>query len=911
MKGYWAEITHDRITFYMDRYLERLGIFSGLLEKRAKYWLYMQRVHLSADKVKKLEAYGIEVLKTDFFALEGKWHWFTGYSHTDAFRLTPAAMRIINEQGSLMIKFKDEKEQRISVVSPSEFKAEYLLERIKNKFKDVIIHSKIVEGKNAEYSRHDLPLTNELIASLKRQKIKLYKHQADAIKYALEGRNVVISTPTASGKTICFNVPVLDSIIRDRNSCALYVYPTKALAQDQIRKIAKFSDDYQSGITEKRYNSGYYFTMKLGGREIAFGKYEGPTPQDIRRKIRETCNIVLTNPDELHFGILCYNPLWARFLKNLKYVVLDEVHVYKGIFGSHMALIVRRLRKICEAFGSKPTFILCSATIGNPLEHARNLTGYADFVLIDEDSSPRKKKILALWNPPLRNAGKRVEALTNVIDLLTEVLVNPSQIIKTIVFGRSRLSVKLAYKLVEQRFEQQGLEGLAKFIREYTATLPPEKREKIFAELASGEVHAIIGTNALELGVDIPEMSCYLSIGYPGSITSVQQQFGRVGRSGEGLGIVVLHDDPLEQYFARNPDEFFNKKPEDVRINPSNPELLKVHLTCCIQEMSMHGGLKDEDIKRYFDEEADECKKKLADEKKILRYEKDHKTYWKFNYAKFDIRKEYLPIRNPLSSINFAIICNGEEIGIIDYASVLRDLHPGAIWIDNDKQYEVINVDFKNRLVEVREVDFEYYTVAAPKDTVYIIQEKQQKSLRKFRASFGLINVKREVTEYWKIIPGKDTAELKRINWGSSIPLEICSFNTDAFWLTLPIQYKTVHKDQLEGALHAIEHSILSIMPKWVNCDPNDVKGAYNLDCPENNGNPTIFIFDNYSGGVGLAKACFEKIHDILQDCIKLIETCKCTEETGCPACIQISRCEKRNQKLNKRLALKILKQSI
>lgn len=912
MRGYWAEIEDDKITFYTADYLAKLDVLNELNRKRAEYWLYMQAVHLSTEKIRMLETHGVKVLTVNFLALDGRWHWFTGYGHKDAFCLTSTTARILNEQGYLTIKFKDEKrflDKPIPVVSPAQFKAAPLLERLKKKFEGVVIHYKEYTEKSPKYASYNLPLTKEIVASLERQKIRLFKHQAEAIKHALEGRNVVISTPTASGKTICFNVPVLDSIVRDRNACALYIYPTKALAQDQIRKIAKFRDEYGDGdIGEKRYSSGYYFTMTLGGKEIAFGKYEGPTPQDIRKKIREKCHIILTNPDELHFGILCYNPIWARFLKNLKYVVLDEIHVYRGIFGSHMALIIRRLRKVCEAFGSSPIFISCSATIGNPLEHARNLTGCTDFVLISENHSPRKRRILAIWNPPLKDTGRRVEALTNVVDLLTEDLINPNQIIKTIVFGRSRLSVKLAYKLVEQRFKQQELEELIKFIREYTATLPPERREKIFAELASGEVHSIIGTNALELGVDIPDMSCYLSIGYPGSITSVNQQFGRVGRSGEGLGIVILHDDPLEQYFARNPKEFFNKQPEDIKINPKNPELLKMHLACCIQEMTMHGGLNEEDIKRYFGEEADECMNKLAIEQKILRHKNGHKTYWKFNYERFDFRREYLPIRNPLSSVNFTIVCGDEEIGVMDYSSVLRDLHPGAIWIDNDKQYEVVEVDFENRRVKVQEVDFEYYTVAAPKDIISIVNEKQQRFLEKSKISFGLINVKREVTEYWKIFPGKDAVELRKINWSSQIPADLCSFSTEAFWITLLDNYKAVDKEKLECALHAIEHSLLSIIPKWINCDPNDVKGAYNVDCPENS-NPIIFIFDNYPGGIGLAKACFEKIDKILQDCIQLIETCKCKEESGCPSCIQTSRCEKRNEKLNKELALKILKQ--
>jgi len=886
--------------------LEKLGILSELNKKRIQYWRYMKKVQLSETIVRILETYGIEVLTPQFFAIEGRWHWFTGHGHKDAFRLWPTAAQILSDRGSLAVNFKLTK-----VIPPSEFKAAQLLEKIKrnSKLGEAILHIKEYPKKDASYASKSLPLTDEIVVSLKRQGIKLYEHQANAIECALKGRNVVIATPTASGKTVCFNVPVLDAIIRDTSSCALYVYPTKALAQDQIRKIASFRDDNKGDdVTDKQYSSGYYFTMKLGGKQIAFGKYEGPTPQDIRKVIRERCNIVLTNPDELHFGILRFNQLWTRFLKNLKYVVLDEIHIYKGIFGSHMALIIRRLRKVCEALGARPVFILCSATIGNPIEHAKNLTGCDDFVLIDKDSSPKKKRLLVLWNPPLKEDGKRVEALTNLVDLLTEELITSNQIVKTIAFGRSRLSVKLAYKLLEDRYRQKGIRNFASFVREYTATLPPERREEIFSALAGGKIHGIIGTNALELGVDIPDMSCYLSIGYPGSITSVHQQFGRVGRVGEGLGIVILHDDPLEQYFARFPKEFFDKKPEDITINPKNPVLLRMHLACYIHEMSAYGGISEDDIKTIFGEEAIECLRKLEREQKILRYEDKSRVYWKFNYSSNDFSQEYLPIRNPISNVNFTINCDGEKIGIIDGASVLRDLHPGAIWIDNDRQYEVVNVDFMNKVVNVREVDFEYYTVAAPKDKVRILQKKQQKMLRRTSVYFGLISVRREVKEYWKIVPGGE-AEREEIKWSTPIPEDLCTFNTEALWFVLPNQYKTIMNQELESALHAIEHALLIIIPKSINCDPNDIKGAYTPVCPESGGNPTIFLFDNYPGGIGLAKSCFQRIHNILRDCIRLIESCKCRENEGCPSCIQTSRCEKRNKNLNKKLALKILKE--
>ena len=723
---------------------------------------------------------------------------------------------------------------------------------------------------------------------------------------------MIISTSTASGKTLCFNIPVLESIIRDPNSRALYIYPTKALAQDQIRQIAKFRDDYPAG--EEDYKSGYYFTMNVGGRKIYFGKYEGPTPRWAKRKIEEFCNIVLTNPDELHFGILRFNNKWTSFLKNLRYVIMDEVHIYRGIFGSNVSLVIRRLRKLCEVLGARPRFILCSATIPNALEHAQRLTGCKDFAVIEEDGSPRKKRVLILWNPPLKDprTGEREEPLTNIVDLITEAIMERDRVLKTIVFGRSRRSVKLAYRLTGLRLEERKRRDLMKLVREYTATLLPERREEILSDLIGNKACIIIGTNALELGIDVPEMSCYLSIGYPGRMTSVYQQFGRVGRSGEGVGIIVLYNQPLEQYFARNPKEFFDRKPEEVAINPANPELLRMHLACCIYELDRYGGLKDEDIRRIFGSEAENCKKQLAEKGKILEERGIQGACWRFNYEDYDPSKEYLSIRNPLSSNNFTIKCGERKVGVIDSATVIRDLHPKAIWTDNDRQYEVLGIDFDRYEVHVREVEVDYYTFSVPEDSISIIRREKEMRMGNATLTFGKIKVKRRVQKYCKVIPGEDREESRweEIPWSTPIPEYISTFTTDAIWLTLPYRLAETNCT-FEDGLHAIEHAILAMAPKWVSCDPNDIGGSYQLNHHGDGIKPTIFIYDNYPGGVGLTKACYKNFRNIIKDCIKLLETCSCKSITGCPSCIQLSRCPKRNEKLNKEKALEILRKLI
>jgi len=797
-----------------------------------------------------------------------------------------------------------------------EFNVESILQKItaREKFRDVSFFRHDEPPRQPCFGKRDLDLTDEIKSSLERQKLtlqRLYIHQSEAIGNILDGRSVVLPTSTASGKTLCFNIPVLDSIIRNSKSCAFYIYPTRALAQDQIRKIAAFRDNYPH--EEQLYTSGSYFTMTVGGKKIVFGKYEGPTSTNDRARIREFCNIVLTNPDMLHFGILNWNWKWTEFLKNLKYVVLDEIHVYRGVFGSNVSLVLRRLRKICDSVGSDPRFILCSATIPNALEHATRLTGCKDFVLVDNDGSPHKRKTLLLWNPPLRTDGgtrQRIEPLTNIVDLLTEVLATDSKLFRTIVFGRSRSSVKNAYRLAQLRLKQYGKERLFRLIREYTATLLPEKREEIFAELASEKICAIIGTNALELGVDIPDMNCYLSIGYPGTMTSVLQQFGRVGRTIDGLGVIVLQDEPLEQYFARNPREFFNREPEEVRINPSNFELLWRHMACCVHEFDRHGGLKDDDIEEFFGSEADACKRQLVEEGIIRGITQDGKLCWKFNYSRRNPQEMYLPIRNPLSKDNFTIKCKGRKVGVMDSASILRDLHPGAIWTDQDKQFEVTEVMFDKHEVNVVEVDVDYYTFSAPRDTVSVLEEYEQKKIGMAKVSFGKVEVERQVLKYSKVVPGRDDkkkTEWETIQWGKTVPSR---FRTESIWLTLSKESEDkMNNDKcFEGSLHAIEHALSAMVPKRINSDPNDISGVSEISCAATKGKPTIFIYDSFPGGVGIARACFEKFEYIISDCLKLIESCKCNEPDGCPSCIQTSKCERRNKTLDKNGAVSILR---
>ena len=848
--------------------------------------------------------------------VKGKWDSFTGRLAVGIYcSVCNRAVKVEREDAAYL----DDKP--FSLLQPEEFKARQVLRKIKSLFPDANIYIHEVAPKKAVPGNRLLKLTAPIIKSLERQGLsneKLYSHQTDAIHAVLNGKNIIVSTPAASGKTLCFNIPVLNSIVQDKNSRALYIYPTKALAQDQILKIAGFRDDFPRN--EQLYRSGYHFTMKVGGCSIVFGKYEGPTPDYYKRMIRGFCNIVLTNPDMLHLAILRHNHLWTSFLKNLNYIVLDEVHVYKGIFGSNVSLVLRRLRKLCDTLGASPQFILCSATIPNPLGHARALTGCPNFTSIENDGAPQSERTFILWNPPFIEPKKaeRVEPTTNSVDLLTKVLLVNEKPIRTVVFGRSRSSVKGIFRLTKARLVEKNMDHLSDLIREYTATLLPERREEISNELVDGRISTIIATNALELGIDIGDLSCCVSAGYPGTIASVYQQAGRVGRVGEGLCITILQNEPLEQFYARNPNEFFSKPVEEVRVNPCNEFLLQAHLACAAWEAQNFDGISDQDFEKFFGIEAEKCKKLLADQKTIYSKIRNNVVYWRFSQGAKD---PYHPIRNPISKNNFVIKCNGREVGVMDSATVLRDLHPGAIWTDQDEQYEVVDLDFDKYEATVRKVDVDYYTFSMPVDNVRIASQKSQlKKAKGFDLVFGCIEIERRVFSYQKVKygrGGKETAESMKVE--GFLPAQV--FPTESFWLIVPSELldkvaKTIKsdnpeevKERLSGGLHAIEHALVAMLPRIVDCDPNDVGGLSSLTHKATEGKATIFVYDNFAGGVGLAQACYEKFDTLVEHCIKLMEGCRCHDKDGCPSCIQTSRCGTGNKPLDKRVALALLKE--
>lgn len=794
-----------------------------------------------------------------------------------------------------------------SFIDPTSFKADPFVQRIRETLIDSDIYVHESPARDAKFSNLKHHIERPLVESLENQRInskKLYAHQVKAIDATLSGTNVIISTSAASGKTLCFNIPVLNSVLKDQQSHALYIYPTKALAQDQILKILKFDEDY----SDEKLGSqkGSFFRFSIGGVRMSLGKYDGATSNFERTVMREKehPNILITNPDMLHTAILRNNLKWERFFSGLKFIVLDEIHSYKGIFGSNVSLVLRRLRAICEFRGSNPQFILCSATIGNPLEHAKALTGLSSFTVIEEDSSPSQARKIVMINPPLLRGeqANRHEPSTIAIDILSRVLLREKKAVKTIIFGRSRLSVKNMYRFLNARLrEDSATKDMANLTREYTATLTPEKREEIGKDLAMGNIVAIVGTNALELGIDIGDINAAVAVGYPGSTASLIQEFGRAGRKGEGLGLLLMQNNPLEQYYARHPKEFFDKSPEIVKINPQNEFLLSAHLLCSSYETESYGGLGNSELKKYFRISSGEAKKLIGDEGAIIERLRNSqvKLVWKSG------EPVYNSLRNPISKSNFDIMWNGTKVGVMDEATVIRDLHPEAVWTDQDEQYVVSNLDFRKKIAEMEKKEVEYYTVAIPVDNVSIDDEIEKKKLRGAVCSFGKMRLRRSIFSYKKVYLG-GTHKDEKVQLKKTLPS--AEFLTTASWISFRVaQSKTLcslSSIDLDGGLHALEHAIVSMLPRYVDCDPNDISGFSDISSSAVGGQPVVFTYDNFPGGIGLSNMLYEKLPEVIESCISLIDSCGCSEDGGCPACIQSVRCHQDNRPLSKRNAV-------
>jgi DEAD/DEAH box helicase domain-containing protein len=705
---------------------------------------------------------------------------------------------------------------------------------------------------------------------------RLFSHQRSSWEALKEGKHIVVVTPTASGKTLCYNLPVLDAILKDPSTRAMYLFPTKALSQDQQAEL----DDVNGRLPE----------------EIRVFTYDGDTPQDARKAIRARGHIVLTNPDMLHAGILPHHTKWIKLFENLRYIVIDELHNYRGIFGSHLANVLRRLRRIAKFYGADPQFILCTATIANPAEMAEKMIE-APVTLIDDNGAPRGGKYFVFYTPPVVNAALGIRrSYVNESRRVASIFLKNG--LQTIVFAQSRLitEVLLTYlkEDIETNIQKEGL------IRGYRGGYLPLKRREIEKGLRTGEIRGVVSTNALELGIDIGTLDVAVLAGYPGTIASTWQRAGRAGRkTGLSAAVLVATSSPLDQFIINNPEYFFSKSPEMALINPDNLSILISHIECAAFELPFEDGEK-------FGRAEIGPILNFLEEDKILHHSQD-----KWFYTSEAYPADAISLRS-ISSDNFVVVdVTGEArvIAEVDYTSALTALHPKAIYIVEGEQYFVEKLDFEERKAYVKKTDIDYYTDAIDytKITILDIFEKKGLEAGAGRLSHGEVHVATQVVGFKKI--KFHTGE----NVGAGdLQLPQNEMHTTAYWLTVPsvlMQGLPYPAEQRVNGLFGLAYLIHHVSPLFMMCDLHDVgvsigdntsgepvrqltpqaraaaQGADEMPVVmDPDFEPNIFIYDNYPGGIGLSPSLFALESKLLEHALRTLEACPCRD--GCPSCV-------------------------
>jgi len=697
----------------------------------------------------------------------------------------------------------------------------------------------------------------------------LYSHQIKALNAILAGENVIIATPSASGKTLCYHLATLEAILTDKNSCALYLFPTKALAQNQLSSLKEIAcPDFLS--------------------DGAIATFDGDTPKAERSRIKRQARIVLTNPDMLHLAILPNHQSWSRLFRHLSYIVIDEAHVYRGVFGSHAANVIRRLRRICALYGSNPQFICCSATIANPKEHAQNLVGLP-FKVISEDGSPHGEKYFAFWNPPIIDAAKSTRRSPNSAAsfLLSQLIMKN---IRSLVFTRTRKLTELVYIYTQQQLPS----SLSSKISPYRAGYLPETRRQIERQFFNGELLGLVATTALELGIDIGDLEATVLTGYPGSIASTWQQAGRSGRTtGSSLSFLIALDNPLDQYLMRHPDFLFSKNFDNALINPENPYILEPHLLCAAWEKPLNSGDKD-----FFGSNTEIEMDRLVREGKI----RERKNKWylspSISYPAQDIN-----IR-ATSKNNYTVfdISQGCILETVEESAAFSQIHPGAIYLHQGESYLIVDLDLNTHTAMATPTQVDYYTQAKEITDLSVTKITTEKEHKGIKVYLGNVDVTTTVVGF-----KKKRQFTEEVLGEEPLDLPPQNFPTKALWFDLPRRaVDKIAESGLDfhGGLHACEHAAIGILPLFALCDRNDIGGVSTPFHPDT-GKAQIFIYDAYPGGIGIAEKGFEMITRLWQATLKVIEECPCSD--GCPSCIQSPKCGNNNQPLDKKAAIILL----
>ena len=707
----------------------------------------------------------------------------------------------------------------------------------------------------------DLP--QALTAALERSGItSLWAHQAEAIALARDGRHVGITSGTASGKTLAYTVPVLETLLTESHSRALYLSPTKALAQDQARRL------HALGL----------------GRDLRVSLVDGDGDTGSRRLARAESNLVLSNPDMVHVGICPHHHRWDEWLSGLSAIIIDEAHVYRGVFGSHVAHVIRRLRRCAALYGASPQLLLASATVGNPYEAFSALTG-VDVTIVDDDSAPSPGRDVALWNPTLLDeaTGQRASRIHETVNLVAQLVCDDQRVI---CFAPGRQLVELILRGVREELTRRQ-PVLAERVEPYRAGYPPEVRRQIEQRLAGGDLRAVIATNALELGIDIGDLDCAVVVGFPGSVAALRQEWGRAGRRQRGLGVLVLGDDALDQWFARHPQALLDRPVEAIALDPQNPEIRIAHLACAAAEAAV--GPRDESILGvHVTEDADAMVQLNPDDFAM--------TPAGLIWTGLDDPAMRVSLRSTGSEVVTIVDSeSGRVLGDVEQDRAPRSVHPGAVHLNLGERYLVTELDLNEGTALVEPFRGDWFTVPRADSTVALDEPEAEEWLGNWRCHLGEAEVATRVTGYQR----RRTDDLSVID-SRTLDLPERRYRSAALWITRP----PTDDEPTLGGLHAIEHLLAAALPLAVPSDAGDIAGLSTIMHPDTL-SPTIILHETRPGGAGIVRTAFPALARIAEAARSIVADCPC--ESGCPACIQSFSCPSLNEPLDKAMALVLL----
>ncbi len=744
-----------------------------------------------------------------------------------------------------------------------------------------ITHTEHLPPRAARHAVWPDRIRPEVIAAVQKAGIPdPWAHQAAVAEHALDGQSVIVATGTASGKSLAYLVPVLSSLLdgaeapNGRGATALYLSPTKALAADQLRAVKELSAPL--------------------GNAVRPAVYDGDTPVEEREWIRQYANLVLTNPDMLHRGILPSHPRWSSFLRALRYVVIDESHTYRGVFGSHVAQVIRRLRRLCARYGADPVFLLASATAAEPAVAAGRLTGLP-VSAVDDDASPRGELVFALWEPPLtehhgeNGAPVRRTATAETAGLLTDLAV---QSVRTVAFVGSRRGAELISVITQERLAEVD-RSLARRVAAYRGGYLPEERRALERALHSGDLLGLAATTALELGVDVSGLDAVLICGYPGTRASLWQQAGRAGRSGQGaLAVMVARDDPLDTYLVHHPEAIFDQPVESTVLDPDNPYVLAPHLCAAAAELP----LTEEDL-GLFGPATRELLPQLEAAKLLRR--RAHGWHWTRRESAADLADIRGGGGRPVQIVE---VGTGRLLGTVDANAAHGSVHTGAVHLHQGRTYLVRDLDLEDSAALVEQATPSYSTTARDTTAISVLETDAEIPWGDGRLCYGSVEVTNQVVSFLRrrLITGEVLGETK-------LDLPPRTLRTRAVWWTVTedqLDAARINPEQLGGALHAAEHASIGMLPLFATCDRRDI-GGVSIPLHPDTLLPTVFVYDGHPGGAGFAERGFHTARQWLAATREAIDACEC--EAGCPSCIQSPKCGNGNEPLHKRAALRLL----